>query len=256
MKFKFGFFVFLFSLTVEARMSAIRGPDQTYTELSQKFLGSQISHLSAESAFRQKKSISMLSIQNVPELKDSSQLSFLFDFVRDTKFILRSPQTHFDRRLSWLFPDDGCYVRAEIAAYQLGLQGISPVKIFAFGNLQVKTSNHPDGVVRWWYHVVIGYRLNQQVYVIDPAIEPRGPLTLQDWNLLMDGAREKFEYSICSARTYEPDDLCDKPTVTDYSSVYQSQIDFLGQEWDRLTELNRDPNDELQDSPPWRTLHK
>ena len=191
-----------------------------------------------------------LDIQQVPQVQELD-LEREYRFIRDTRFF-ESKRSDFPRRITWLFPDDGCYARADVAAIKLIEKGaITPKKIFAFGNLVVQSPNSLTGLVTWWYHVALTYRVNQQIYVFDPALEPRRPLLLQEWNTLLGGQSTNILYSICAARTYDPDGNCENPKLVSNSDVEAEQSGFFRVELTRLTLLNRDPEQELGDHPPW-----
>jgi hypothetical protein len=60
--------------------------------------------------------------------------------------------------LALRFPADGCYARTHLMVQRLLNQGLAPSKVWAFAVsttdlLWTETPNHPDGRVRWWYHV-------------------------------------------------------------------------------------------------------
>lgn len=173
-----------------------------------------------------------------------------FRNVRDERFLKKNPA--FPRRLTWLYPDDGCYARAEIASQKARTYDFSGgSKIFVFGDLTVKTNNSPNGSVSWWYHVATAYRFNDVTYIIDPAIDPDQPQRLESWLATM-GDIHKFEISICNATAYDPGSTCSpmKSTPTEYA--FEDIEEFLKLEWSRLEDLGRTPDKELGDEPPWK----
>jgi hypothetical protein len=156
-------------------------------------------------------------------------------------------------------------------------QGLA--KIFVFGNLQVKTANHPKGEVTWWYHVVPGLRIGEQAFALDPAIEPSNPLTIQEWlgamlkvssssigsspiNAIfrptsLSGDKSKpfdtLRVAICDENTFSPFDDCNGNGVSlDFDSMVNIQKSFLRSEWQRLVDLKRDAKMELGTLPPWK----
>ncbi len=192
-----------------------------------------------------------LKTDQIPEVSAARDLEREFKYVRDTRFI-QSQRPNFPRRITWLFPDDGCYARAEVAAIKLAEHPfLAPKKIFAFGDLSVQTPNSPSGSVTWWYHVAVAYRSGPSVFVFDPALEPRHPLTLEEWNQRLGGTQAQITYAICAARTFDPDADCEQPTVTSDPDVEEEQKGYFKVEWVRVQKLNRDPEKELGDKPPW-----
>jgi hypothetical protein len=175
-----------------------------------------------------------------------------FERLRDARFVFDDEHPTSSRRDTWLYPDDGCFARAALAKQNLVKWGFPAVKkIFAFGNLVVKTNNSPDGQVSWWYHVVNGITIGGEAYVLDPALEPLHPLTLKEWVDQMGGDAASITLSICSEGTYSPEDACQTPDASAEANAMVDQTEYLGAEWSRLEELKRDPVKELGDEPPW-----
>lgn len=207
-----------------------------------------------KSAERQKRPLQFVDLQTIPEISSLDELNRQFEYIRDTRF-LETENPDFPRRFTWLFPDDGCYARAEAAKHALLAREVPvPKKLFVFGNLSAQTNNSPEGSVQWWYHVALAYRFNSDVYVFDPALEPQRPLKIQEWNNLVGGENTVVRYSVCHANTFDPMDNCDGSLAITKEQAIEEQKYFLQEEWDRLLELNRDPNKELGDFPPWKNL--
>lgn len=200
---------------------------------------------------RVKKPLQNVNFNDLPDVGSYSTLENYFKFIRDTRFITTEDPS-FPRRPSWLYPDDGCYVRAEVAKNELVQSNLpAPKKLFVFGNLFAKSNNSPSGSVQWWYHVAVAYRVGDIAYVLDPSLEPTRPLKVQEWNVLVGGLSNRVQYAICSAQTYDPTVDCNGSDVTMPEEALQEQKSFLPTEWDRLIELNRLPEKELGDLPPW-----
>lgn len=202
---------------------------------------------SAPSALASKKDWKDANWNRVPVIQPQD-LQARFQLIRDEK-ILKDSQNR-SRRLTWLYPDDGCYARAELAARLLQSKGAAaPAKIFAFGGLAVNTPNHPDGMVSWWYHVAPIVRVGTEYYVYDPAIEPQRPLKAQEWLKIMNAPEAQI--SICSTNSYDPDSPCE--TTRSYEqSARGDETNFLSMEWTRLQYLGRSPEAELGERPPWK----
>lgn len=192
-----------------------------------------------------------IDLQKIPRVASLESLERQFAFVRDSRF-LETEEPNFPRRLTWLYPDDGCYARAELAARKLIDHGYtSPKKIFAFGDLKAETSNSEKGYVEWWYHVAVTYRVDDLIYILDPAINPNHPLPLKDWHQAIGGEEAHIRYAICSYKTFDTDSDCIRPKQIEIDEAEFEQRNFLYEEWDRLVDLDRDPFLELGDSPPW-----
>lgn len=196
---------------------------------------------SADGAERKKRFLHQVDT-SVVKAVSADQLSQIFNYVRDTKFMRQTDNQ--PRRLTWLYPDDGCYARAAMASYNLD-SFPAPSKVFIFGNLRVNTDNAPGGQVEWWYHVAVAYRVDKTVYIIDPAIHPEGPMTVEAWGLTMVKDIRQAKFSICDRYTYDPDSDCTGKYAIPRESAYQEQSLFLPLEWDRVSELGRDPYKEL-----------
>jgi hypothetical protein len=176
-----------------------------------------------------------------------------FEDFRDLRFIADSQHAGFERRSSWLYPDDGCFARAALAIRNLlAMAAKAPSKIFVFGDLNVKTVNSPDGSVSWWYHVAPIVEVAGQKYVLDPAIEPHHPLKIEDWLATMSTTPQTLQVAICESGSYQPYDDCDKVSDGKEDQAQADQVGYLGLEWERLQALQRNPDQELGDNPPWK----
>lgn len=261
MKFVFLLISLFLSFEVSAKgLSAYRYSQESYEDAKNRStfelglfapgaVGSQPFYNGNLSAERQKKYLSELSIETVAEVSPET-LNSLFGYLRDTPFLSANP---FPRRATWLFPDDGCYARAAMMSLHYSeMTTAEPVKVFAFGDLRAKTANSPDGFVTWWYHVAIAYRVQDQVYVIDPSVEPTRPVTLQEWAQKISPVPRDVKFSFCSKAAYDPDSNCFGTDQDNPARIYYEQRFFLEPEWERLEELGRSPMLELGTQPPWK----
>lgn len=254
--------ILMLSLNTFAQgLSAARGINETYEQAQARSkMSFQIKNMpstnDADAFLRRtptdvKVSLQKLDTTTIPQLPSYEVLENEFRFVRDSRF-LTTDDPNFPRRLTWLYPDDGCYARAELAKNKLiDHKQIAPKKIFVFGNLNAATKNTFSGRVQWWYHVAATYRVANTVYVFDPSIDPERPLTLDEWNLAVGGAQTSVQYAVCAAHTFDPGSNCENPTPTRLDEVLAEQRDFLRPEWQRLELLQRDPAKELGEFPPW-----
>ncbi|MGE3608416.1 MAG: protein-glutamine glutaminase family protein [Bacteriovoracaceae bacterium] len=215
--------------------------DHAYDSINKKMM----TPLSVAHYFDETEEIDVVDWDTYEKLLDS------FFYIRDLRFLKWSNDPKFPRRPTWLYPDDGCYTRASLVNKLLNEKyQRSPNKIFAFGNLAVKTSNSPSGYVYWWYHVVPIVKINHQSYVLDPAINPKKPLMIKDWLSKMGNPKE-IKISICSSGTYSPRSDC-RREVNDENFAVRASQNFLNLEWRRIKSLERDPFEELGDRPPWK----
>jgi hypothetical protein len=187
-------------------------------------------------------------------VRDKRTLLAMFAQTRDWRFLPDPDVAGARRRLSWMYPDDGCFMRAEYVTRLLNQQAHRPWvnKLFVFGNLEVDTANAPRGKVNWWFHVVAATGFAGHIVVFDPAIDPSSPLLMETWLSRVTKDPASLSVSLCRSGTYLPNDACDsvelRLTGPELSSTAQS---YLHAERARLLELGRDPVRELADSPPW-----
>lgn len=198
----------------------------------------------------------------VPAISEND-LQPSFEMVREEKMFTDMNQRQ--RRATWLYPDDGCFVRATVAddlMTKLLPSSAPTAKIFAFGNLSVRTANSPYGEVQWWYHVasiskvtkaVPGGAPQDEFYVFDPAMNPKAPMPVKSWLAAMNDS--SIEIAICAGGAYDPDSLCEAGDVASrqnsLSRAFREAGQFLSNEWARLEELGRNPHLELGANPPW-----
>ncbi len=190
-----------------------------------------------------------------PAAKWESETMLLANFakVRDYRFIPSPGQPEFLRRISWLYPDDGCFARASLAVLNLETwKAAAPNKIYVFGDLVVKTANSPTGEVSWWYHVAPMVEVGGVNYVLDPAIDPKQPMKVDEWLHHMSPDPSVVDVAVCGSGSYTPYDLCDKASDGIEKDAGQDQIGFLTSEYLRIQDLGRNPVDELGDKPPWK----
>lgn len=196
--------------------------------------------------------LAQLNSADIPKWSSIEDVRSAFQLVRDVRFLSHTSRRTFLRRESWLYPDDGCFARAALAIKNMAMWEFpSAKKLFAFGDLSVKTPNSPSGTVSWWYHVVPVVSVDGKSFVIDPALDMNAPLTIEDWVDRMGGAGAEIKLAVCSSGAYTPMDDCRNPKVGADSSAVSAQVYYLSEEWDRLVELKRNPENELGNLPPW-----
>jgi len=195
--------------------------------------------------------ISAMDPTRIAPWPETQSLQSAFESIRNERFLVDDNHPDFLRRISWLYPDDGCYVRAELMSEKLQTLGFpAPTKLFVFGELVAKTRFSPEGEVRWWYHVVVAYRLRDYIMVFDPAVHSTGPLAMTDW-LSRIGAGSDSTASICDAAAVSPNSTCMGATASTPEATAQTEAHFLRSEWRRMNELELIPENVLGEMPPW-----
>jgi len=229
-----------------AAPSAARGPQESWKQARARNLPDSQTQARGPSAFDSSKDLSLINFASVYDLKNNEDLMTIFNYVKDTRFITNPSSPISQRRLSWLYPDDGCFVRAELMTNFIIEKRMPPTsKIFVFGDLAVRTKNAPGNMVRWWYHVAPIYRVGKMVYVLDPAIETRRPLTILEWRKRVSEESDVRNFALCEQHTFEPEDNCQKPKRMSMEFLTDYQREFQSYEWERVVRLGRDPYKEL-----------
>lgn len=228
-------------------------PGAVYLRAAQDSAKSKGLLAQSRSVVSERSSFSKARWERVP-MVDAATMQASFEFARDEK-----PHTDEElrsRRATWLYPDDGCFVRAAVATYFIDqISNVKPMKIFAFDTLTAKTPNSPDGQVQWWYHVapitkvVDAVTMKETFYVYDPALQPKAPMEVTAWLQAMNAPNA--EVAICASDSYDPDSDCDRGDADAVGRAQNEASWFLPSEWWRLKELGRDPEAELFAKPPW-----
>ncbi|MGE4133848.1 MAG: protein-glutamine glutaminase family protein [Bdellovibrionales bacterium] len=251
--FLIGFFVNSALATDMTNHSAHREPNQDYREFMSPLMRAMgVGGGTKPNAVRMARRLSSGDLPHAVTWNSVAEMQTRFEYLRDRRFLHQLDKPHFDRRSSWLYPDDGCFARAALANRNMSEISVPiPNKVFAYGDLRVHTANAPGGTVTWWYHVAPIVEVEGQKYVLDPAIEPHHPLKLEDWLAQMSDNPDQIEVSICESGTYVPGDDCSKKTNGVEEFAESDQQSYLEYEWDRLVDLGRQPERELGDNPPW-----
>lgn len=148
---------------------------------------------------------------------------------------------HFLRRTTWLYPDDGCYMRATHAAQSFErAQKIRPGKVFAFGNLKYKTIYSKRGAVYWWYHVAAAFRIGDQAIVIDPAVELAHPLSLEEWMKRIAPKVGKSKVAVCDTYAYTPRSSCVGGSQKQEAGFQKAQKSFSSQRMESSGQLKNE----------------
>lgn len=193
-----------------------------------------------------------IDLNSVKVWNSKASIQSVFESVRDERMVQMPDEPKFPRRLSWLYPDDGCFARADLERKKLESNGFpSTQKILITGDLSVKTANAPGGFVTWWWHISDVVRVGNEVFVLDPAIEPTRPLPVREWIATMVANPDTAQVAICSPYTYSINSDCGE-LVDQSASALTDQFYYLDYEWTRQIELGRDPKLVLGEQPPWK----
>ena len=131
----------------------------------------------------------------------SSRAAQLFDaMAADTC----DPCTPSGTCIPFKFPDDGCYARAHEMCRRMRTAGEDPQKVWIYGypkgsaTLHVRTANHPNCQVTWWYHVaptlLVDTPTGQEHQVIDPSLCYE-PVTVERWKAIQGDPNAILEYT-------------------------------------------------------------
>lgn len=198
---------------------------------------------------------------NVPTWSDADIMA-QFASTRDTRYMTTAGDPRL-RRISWQYPDDGCFSRAEQVNVRVTAAGkAAPYKLFAFSSNQglvVNTNNHPSGVVNWWYHVVpVVKNTAGQAIVFDAALSPCRPLFWKDWLVLMASSLGFYDdvaggngVTVAAPTAYTPFSLVTGEPSHASESLNQQVGTYLPAEYQRALDMGRDPAVVLMTTPPW-----
>lgn len=233
--------------------SAKRLPDESYAHAVKRAYHSQPRvHDIFDTPEEKQVDLSEVNYEKAPVVLTRQELMQMFKVIRDTRFLKTDANPLFSRRISWLYPDDGCFVRAAVADKLLAAKSFKPgAKLFAFGDLVLPTPYSPDGRVLWWYHVAPVVAYMGDYYVLDPAVNFFEPSLVQDWYNAINSNMRDVHAVVCSTHTYGPFDMCTDARPSSENSAIEDQKEFLRFEWDRLSVLGFNPEFMLGDFPPW-----
>ena len=118
------------------------------------------------------------------------------------------------------YPDDGCWGRAHEMCRLMIAAGITPDKVWIFGNLRAASQNNPNCQVVWGWHVAPTLSVGTQTYVIDPALFT-GPVTQATWAGVQGDPNPTLIPSPASTfwRNRNPSSAITDPTYSQTNSV-------------------------------------
>lgn len=212
---------------------------------------------SGGSAYSYKTSFALsMDVSVLPKwIAGAEKLEQAYQRARDEKLYYDRNHPNLKRRATWLYPIDGCYIRASHMARGMERMGyVRPGKVFAFGTwatLRAKTPYAPNGKAWWSFHTAAAYRLGDRAMVLDPAIDPNRILPFEEWVGLIAPDPSKIQVAICDTNAYTPGQTCrGGKNTADYYAKSQME-DYLDDEWRNLVDLGYDPFKLLGDNPPW-----
>ena len=189
---------------------------------------------------------------DIPSVDSNDTLLKAFKYVRDLRFLKDPENPENLRRIPWLYVSNGCDTRAYQAAKLLAGIGIKSMKVFAFGNLQMKTNLEKLGRGEWEYHVANIVMVAGVPMVIDPSVNMFEPLPLTAWiGSMADPHNVKI--AICDTNAYTRRNLCVGDLAMDPDVASKDQDALLIEERIRVIDLYQDPKKWLGDEPPWKT---
>jgi len=179
------------------------------------------------------------------------QLASGFAAIRDARWLTWPEMPGFERRIPWLSVQTGCEERAPMALYYLAQQGFpTPYYVRARGDLGLRTDNDPAGKVSWSAHVAPVVRLDGQLLVLDPALDPRRPLPVSEW---LDLFSKPTSRDVALCRDHASEQGCFDATPAPLEEPGWPIHLRLGEEWRVQELLGRDPYRSLGECPPWTT---
>ncbi|MCJ8278117.1 MAG: hypothetical protein HRT44_08375 [Bdellovibrionales bacterium] len=121
-----------FSLGAQANISAKRLKGQDFKEI----ISLNLQQADSTSALNSADLYENLNHAGVVEWPSMELIQRRFEQIRDDRFLTRNEGDEFMRRISWLYPDDGCFARAAKFIERADEENyLKPERIFIFGNL-------------------------------------------------------------------------------------------------------------------------
>jgi hypothetical protein len=124
--------------------------------------------------------------------------------------------------IPFLFPDDGCWARANEMCRLMTAAGITAGKFWIYGSLSVNTVNSPACNVQWIYHVapflLVDSGSGTIQTVIDPSLFP-GPVSVSDWISIMQTSVPPSDLEQTDDTVYTRDQAGNVSYDPDYSQT-------------------------------------
>lgn len=239
-----------------AMYSSERLAGETYEEGMNRVFGIRpFDSSSAEGSMQEFGAIS--DVSTLPEWPGTiPELALYFAYSRDER--VYNDGNGFLRRSTWLYPEDGCFARAEHVARSFASTPMPrPGKLFAFGRdygqpigIYSRFSRNPERKTWWLFHVAPAYRKGKDVIVLDPSIDPVRPLKIRNWLAAMARDPQRVKVSLCDTNAYTPMSRCIGGQSRQEQSI-RDQLSYLTLEWNRVLGLDLKPEKLLGSEPPW-----
>lgn len=196
-----------------------------------------------------------------------------FNAIRDLRYFKDESVSDFQRRISWLYPDDGCWTRLSaimkdfFGPHENPVNSVaSPSKIYVYGNLCTLTDNHPEGSAQWWYHAapIVQDEELKHYYVLDPSVNGEAPIQVDEWVEKITSEVQacsynkltELKFNICNGYGINPYDYCERVFFEDFGKEISAELIqryYRRFERSQQTEMGRNPNVVLGDQPPWNS---
>jgi hypothetical protein len=197
-----------------------------------------------QSAYASRTPIENLNWKVIPQWESYQQLLQAFKTVQNQRLYNDTEIPSFLRRITWLYPDDGCFQRAAHIAIQFNKLALPKVKqLFIFNHI---TNN-------WTYHVAPVARVNGQVYVIDPAMNSNEPIALWRWLNLFTDSSINILSNLCDETTWDPNGNCQKYSFDFNDKDENKSLRQWREEFQILerAKLGENAETQLGNNPPW-----
>ena len=184
------------------------------------------------------------------------EISEGFNVIRDHKYLPCSNVVDNKRAIPWLYPENGCFVKAALAKKLLYLHGYPKIKkLFVFGDCKYRSQWTKTGYVSFKFHVAVATRVESEVYILDPSVEYERPLLLLHWCELLtsESQNKSIEFSLCNDLTVSHNSRCDETEETHEVGIRRGMphtmeffaMEFLAKEYENIHQLGLDPKSVL-----------
>lgn len=123
--------------------------------------------------------------------------------------------------IPFLYPEDGCWARAHEMCRLFIMNGVTPMKVWLYGQLRVATKNSPACAVQWRYHVApllaVTTGFGSEQWVIDPALFA-SPVPLNQWIAVQQTSVPPSTQETTDAAVYFPKTLVG--SADEYDPLY------------------------------------
>jgi hypothetical protein len=213
---------------------------------------------SGASAYNLRQKYADVNLWQATEVASFADVQRIFETVRDERNILDPSHQDFMRRTTWLWANDGCFIRSfHMASVIHAREALRLTQIFLFGGRMLAKPEWREGWeggLPWNYHVTPVVRVGATVYVLDPAVDQKKPLEISEWIASFVQDVPALEGAICGPFTFGPNEECwatQPSTNPEGMPVGQWNTYFFNNEWQNVERRGFDPLQLLGDRPPW-----